>query len=181
MLVRILGQQNVVAVNACLLTLEKILFMKDTNSSKYLAANTVNSQSTFINLISSLLDIIANEFNIFAMRCFYQSLRLGSGGFFLDIMGELAKSVDSVLQNIIKNPSEDQFNFFFFDTIAIMMKKLSESNADQYTQFLATILGTIHSILSTSQTDLIGYAFQIFALELSLSELNSTLHNVLND
>ncbi len=181
MLVGILGQQKVVPVNACLLTLEKILFMKDTNSSKYLAANAVNSESTFINLISSLLNIIAKEFNIFAMRCFYQSLRLSSENFFKPIINHLAESINIVLKNIIQNPSEDQFNFFFFDTVAIMMKKLAESKEfDQYNHFEASIRDTLLSILSNSQHDLMGYAFQILALELSLNDRNLNIHTVIN-
>lgn len=179
MLVTILSNNSNVVVNACLLTLEKILFMKDTNSSKYLAADAVNSESTFISLINSLLSIISKEFNIFAMRCFYQALRLTSDNYFKPIINNLAASINIVLRNIVLNPIEDQFNFYFFDTVSIMMKKLADSkDFDQYNHFEASIRDTLLSILSNSQTDLMGYAFQILALELSLNERNLNIHNV---
>jgi hypothetical protein len=178
MLIRIINNQNVVISNACLLTLEKILFMKDINSCQNLAATAVNTESTFINLVSCLITIISKETNIFAMRCFYKTLTLTSENYFKPIIGSLADSINSVLQGILINPIEDQFNFYFFETVAIMMRKLSSSDIEQFVLFERSIRDTLLQILNNSLSDLMGYALQILALELSISENNLTNHNV---
>ena len=178
MLVRIINNQNLIISNACLLTLEKILFMKDVNSCQNVAAIAVNTETTFINLVSCLLAIISKETNIFAMRCFYKTLTLTSENYFRPIISNLSDSINSVLQGILSNPIEDQFNFFFFETVAIMMRKLSSSDMGQYNQFESSIRETLLKILSNSVNDLMGYALQILALELSINQSNISIHNV---
>jgi hypothetical protein len=92
----------------------------------------------------------------------------------------LAESINAVLKAIVSNPIEDQFNFFFFETVAIMMRKLAKSDMEQYNHFESSIRETLIYILSSSSNDLMGYAFQILALELSLSEANIKTHTVLS-
>jgi hypothetical protein len=178
MLVRIINNQNMIISNACLLTLEKILFMKDVNSYQNVAAVAVNTESTFINLVSCLITIISKETNIFAMRCFYKTLTLTSENYFRPIISNLSDSINSVLQGILSNPIEDQFNFYFFETVAIMMRKLSSSDMGQYNLFESSIRETLLKILSNSVNDLMGYALQILSLELSINQANLNIHNV---
>lgn len=181
MLVQIIQNSDEVISNATLLTLEKILFMRDINSQASLAKDAVNNQQTFGELIGSLVNIVANKINIFAIRCFFRTVFLTSDTYYRDILGHLSESMNNILKLIISNPTEDQFNYFLFETISLILKKLSSNDPQLYCMFEAAIKANLLMIITNNITDLMGYAFQILALELSLSSGNiDTIHIVKN-
>ena len=179
MLINILNGSGKVCQNACLITLEKILLMKDLNTSKFLAKDALSDQNTFNNLTSSLLKLISSDMNIFAMRCFYRSLILTNQEFFKGIMVTLTPTIQSILKNIMANSQQDEFNYFFFEIISLFMRKIAELDVKLVSQFEESIRNDLTTILTSSITDLMGYTFQFFSLYLSLSNDNSEHYNKL--
>jgi len=78
---------------------------------------------------------------------------------------------------VIKNPSEDQFNYYFFETIALIMKKLGNNNAFDALQTLMNglqevlnfIIGNTNSSITNKINDLFSYVFQITSLHIFAS------------
>lgn len=168
MLVGMLNTNNNVMQSATLLTLEKLLFMRDLNGNFSDVKEAINNQETFNNLMGSLVLIVGKEPNIFAIRCFFRTIYLCSETFYKIIMESLISSINEILKLIILNSSQDQYNYFLFETIAILIKRLSISDFELYSHFIKSINSNLIIILQNSITDLTGYVFQIFAQQLSL-------------
>ena len=83
MLIDILNGSDNICQNACLLSLEKILFMNDLKTREPLSKNAINEQNLFNNLISALMRFISNSTNIFAMRCFFRTLSLTNDSLYI--------------------------------------------------------------------------------------------------
>lgn len=170
MLVDILKQSDNVVQTASLLTLEKILFMRDIQTNNALAKNAVNNQETFVDLVDTLVKFSSASINIFAMRCLFRTIYLTSEDYYQFVIENLANSINEILKIVIANPSEDQFNYFLFETIAMLMRKLNRVNVSLYDIFESKIKGNLLYILENFLTDLIGYVIQILSLHLDLKQ-----------
>ena len=124
MLIQIINQSEKVCQNACLITLEKLLLMKDLNTSELLSKNALNNQNTFTNLTNTIIKLISTECNIFAIRCLYRSLILTNPEFFKSIMPSLTTTLHQILRNIMLNSTQDEFNYFFFEICSFVMTKI---------------------------------------------------------
>lgn len=180
MLVDIMKKSDNVTMTACLLTLEKVLFMRDLHTNASLVKDAVNDQNTFIGLISTLVNIVSASINIFAMRCLFRTVFLTSESYYSPIIESLSNSINDILKMIIANPSEDQFNYYLFETISLVYRKLGDVDRALYNHFDGVIKGNLIFIIENSITDLMPYAFQLFALQLSVSiddnPLNDSFH-----
>lgn len=169
LLINILNNSDQVCQNACLLTLEKILYMKNIHTQESLTKQAVNNQNTFSHLISSLVKFITTDTNIFAIRCFYRTIFLTDEQYYNSILESLTKTMNEILKNIIIKSQEDEFNFYFFETCALVIKKISVINTSMVTFFQNALKDNLGSILSNSITDLMGYTFQLFGYYLYVS------------
>lgn len=179
MLIQIINQSEKVCQNACLITLEKLLLMKDLNTSELLSKNALNNQNTFTNLTNTIIKLISTECNIFAIRCLYRSLILTNPEFFKSIMPSLTTTLHQILKNIMLNSTQDEFNYFFFEICSFVMTKISSFDIKMVTQFENTLRSDLTLILSNSITDLMGYVFQFFSLYINLSNDTSEHYNKL--
>ena len=179
MLIDILNGSDNICQNACLLSLEKILFMNDLKTREPLSKNAINEQNLFNNLISALMNFISNSTNIFAMRCFFRTLSLTNDNLYISIYKDLSNTLDQILKNIIKNPEQDEFNFYFFQTCALLIKKtaLQGNNCEIPKYFLSIIQNDLNIILNDAITDLMGYVFQLFAYYIHVSKDNSEFYS----
>lgn len=146
--------------------------MKDLNSNVSLVKSAVNDQTTFVELVGSLVKIASSSLNIFAMRCLFKTIFLTSESYYKHIIESLANSINEILKMIIANPTEDQFNYFLFETIALILKKTSRFEMSLYTFFSKSIRDNLLIPVQNSITDLMSYIFQIFTLELSIIPQN---------
>lgn len=167
MLINILNDNELIIQSACLLTLEKILFMKDMQSNESLVKDAVNQELIFNGLISSLVKIASLSINIFAMRCIYRVISLTSENYYKRIIESLSNSLNEILKLVIANSTEDQFNYYLFETIALVLRKLSTFDIELCLYFQNSIQEKLLYILSNSVSDLMGYVFQILPLELA--------------
>ena len=169
MLINILNTSNNVIQNACLLTLEKILFMKDLNTRENLSKAAVNNQTTFTDIITSLMKFINTDNNIFAMRCFYRTLFLTDNSYYSSMAESIASTMKSIIKNIIINPQQDEYNYYFFETCSLVMNKLANVDMNRVIHFESQLRDELNSILVNTVTDLMGYAFQFFAHYVNIS------------
>jgi hypothetical protein len=163
--------------------------MKNLETRKSSTAEIINNNDIFNNLISSLLNFISKNTNIFAMRCFFRALKLTEDIKLQNLADSINNSMDTILKLIIKNPQSDEFNFYFFETCALIMKKFEIKNSNNNTSDLTLIKNFENSlqndlseILQNSVTDLLGYSFQLFAFYLFLTNDNNNFYqNILNN
>ena len=189
LLIDILNKCGEITQNACLLCLDLIINMKDIHTRQSITVEIINNNDIFNNLISSLLNFICKNTNIFAMRCFFRALKLTEDKKLQSLAESINSSMDSILKLIIQNHQNDEFNYYFFETCALIMKKLVIKNISNDTSDLTLVKNfenalqnDLDSILKNNVTDLLGYAFQLFAFYLFLTNDNNEFYqNILNN
>ena len=188
MLIDILNKCGEVTQNACLLCLDLIINMKDLETRKSSTVEIINNENIFNNLISSLLNFISKNTNIFAMRCFFRALKLTEDQKLQSLAESINSSMDAILKLIIKYPQSDEFNFYYFETCALIMKKFEIKNINNATDlsliknFQNSLQNDLNQILQNNITDILGYVFQLFAYYLFLTNDNNEFYqNILKN
>ena len=188
MLINILNKCGEVTQNACLLCLDLIINMKDLETRKSSTVEIINNENIFNNLISSLLNFISKNTNIFAMRCFFRALKLTEDQKLQSLAESINSSMDAILKLIIKYPQSDEFNFYYFETCALIMKKFEIKNINNATDlsliknFQNSLQNDLNQILQNNITDILGYVFQLFAYYLFLTNDNNEFYqNILKN
>ena len=186
MLIEILNKCEDITQNACLLCLDLIINMRDIETRKSLTEEIINNDDIFNKLISSLLNFISKNTNIFAMRCFFRTLKLTQDKKLQSLADSINASMDAILKLIINNPQNDEFNYYFFETCALIMKKFeiinNNNNSDLILikKFENSLRNDLNSILQNNLTDLLGYTFQLFAFYLfKTNDNNEFYQNIL--
>ena len=186
LLIDILNKCGEITQNACLLCLDLIINMKDLQTHKSTTIEIINNNDIFNNLISSLLNFICKNTNIFAMRCFFRALKLTEDQKLQSLAQSINESMDTILKLIMKNHQSDEFNFYFFETCALIMKKFLIQNANTNTSDLSlvknfqnSLQNDLSSILQDNITDLLGYSFQLFAFYLFLTNDNNNFYQTI--
>ena len=187
MLIEILNNCGEVTQYACLLCLDLILNMRDIKTRQSTTMEIVNNEKIFNKLISSLLNFIIKNTNIFAMRCFFRTIKLTQEQKLQSLAESINTSIDTILQLIIKNPQIDEFNYYFFETCALIMKKFVVNNNNNIDltlvkKFEKSIIKDLNLILQNNITDLLGYTFQLFAYYLFITNDNNNFYqNILTN
>ena len=184
MLIDILNKCNEVTKNACLLCLDLIINMKDLQTRKSSTVEIINNEEIFNKLITSLLNFISKNTNIFAMRCFFRVLKLTQEQKLQSLADSINSSMDNILKLIIKTPQSDEFNYYFFETCALIMQKfeIKNNNNNDLTlirKFENTLRNDLNLILQNNITDLLGYTFQLFAFYLYKTNDNSDFYQII--
>ena len=184
MLIEILKKAKDVIKYACLLCLDLIINMKDLQTRKSSTVEIINNDKIFNELISSLLNFISKNTNIFAMRCFYHALKLTQNQKLQSLADSINTSMDSILKLIINNPQTDEFNYYFFETCALIMKKFEIKNNNNVDltlikRFENSLREDLNSILNKNITDLLGYTFQLFANYLFITNDNNEFYQTI--
>ncbi len=186
MLIEILNNCSEVTQNACLLCLDLIINMKDLDTRKSSTEEIINNDNIFNKLISSLLNFISKNTNIFAMRCFFRSLKLTQDQKLQSLADSINTSMDAILKLIIRSSQNDEFNYYYFETCALIMKKFeikNNNNTSDLTlikKFENTLRSDLNTILMNNITDLLGYTMQLFAFYLyKTNDNNEFYQNIL--
>ena len=161
--------------------------MKDLQTRKSTTYEIINNEQIFNKLISSFLTFISNKTNLFAMRCFFRALKLTEDQKLQSLADSICTSMDTILKLIIKNPQIDEFNYYFFETCSLIMKKFEIKNNNSIDttlikKFENGLREDLNLILQNNVTDLLGYTFQIFAFYLFITNDNNNFYlNILNN
>ena len=176
MLIEILNKCENITQNACLLCLDLIINMKDIHSRQSPTTDIINEDNIFNKLISTLMTFISKNINLFAMRCFYRTLKLTQDQKLQKLADSINSSMDIILKIIITQPQNDEFNYYFFETCALIMKKFTTNTQDitLIKKFEGTLRNDLSEILQKNITDLLAYTFQLFAFYLYKSNDNNS-------
>ena len=176
MLIEILNKCENITQNACLLCLDLIINMKDIHSRQSPTADIINEDNIFNKLISTLITFIGKNINLFAMRCFFRTLKLTQDQKLQKLADSINSSMDTILKIIITQPQNDEFNYYFFETCALIMKKFTTNTQDitLIKKFEGTLRNDLSEILQKNITDLLAYTFQLFAFYLYKSNDNNS-------
>jgi hypothetical protein len=115
------------------------------------------------------------------MRCFFRALKLTEDQKLQSLAESINNSMDTILKLITENHQNDEFNYYFFETCALIMKKFVIKNISNNTSDLTLVKNfenslqeDLDSILKKNITDLLGYSFQLFAFYLFLTNDNNS-------
>lgn len=186
MLVNLLSNFPPAIKTAALLCLDKMLVMKSADRTTYLSKTVVNNQQTFGSLVQAIAPILQSEYDFFAMRCFYRILLLTDYSYYSSICRDLAITMNNILTNIIKKPTEGEFNYYFFETLCLIVNKLAKcQNPNNLKLYESTLANNFNVIMQRNDTDLMAYSVQFSSSYLFKSKDTSDyykglLNNVLN-
>lgn len=179
---KILAMDNPILSPACLLTLEKILYSAD-NDFLLEITGVVNSDQFYINIFGSLMNILGQNKNIFAIKCFLKICLITNIENLVQIWVKLSESVNNLINMVLPDTSEEQFNFFLFEVIALLMKRFSPVNfnfdATIFNSFFESLRANFLLILENNVSDLLGYVFQILTLHLEIVKVDNFVHQSL--
>lgn len=179
---KILEINNPVLSPACLLTLEKILYNSDPEFLPEIT-EVVNSEKFYLNIFGSLMNILGFNKNIFAIKCFLKICLITKLENLIQIQPQLSMSINNLIKLTLPDTSEEQFNFFLFEVIALLMRKFSVIPTDlvYFNNFFDSIKENFLTILDNNITDLLGFVFQILNLHLEICNKDCFIHqNLLN-
>ena len=179
--------KNEVLLNASILTLEKILYMKDSNQQKNVCAEVLKDKEIFNKLMQKLFDILNSKLNVLTIKCLLRAFILCPIEYVVPNLSSIVTLFNYLMKEVIKNPSEDQFNYYFFETIALIMRKLANNNAlDALETFekglhelMNFIISNTNSSITSKINDLFSYVFQIIALQIFLNPNISSTDGVI--
>jgi len=164
--------------DAGFLTLEKLLYLKNTTNSTCINVyeDIIKDSHVFTTLLTYLTDLIFGDLtNHLAMKCFFRLIYLMDLNTLLYILTILMEFNNSIFERLYKNQddsetstlmrnSSEPFAYYFFEAIAIVFNKL-KSHEEAYNCFRDNIIEqTMRIIMKNSNLDEIGYAFQIISL-----------------
>jgi len=176
---KILTLNNPILSPACLLTLEKILYSSD-NDFLLEISGVVNSDDFYVRIFLSLMNILGISKNTFAIKCFLKICMITNTQNLLQIVDNLSVSVNNIINMVLPDTSEEQFNFYLFEVIALLLKKFSPVNFNFdttiFNNFFDSLKANILCILQNNVADLLGYVFQILNLHLEIIKVDNFIH-----
>jgi hypothetical protein len=176
---KILELNNPILSPACLLTLEKILYSSD-NDFLLEISGVINSDEFFLSIFGSLMNILGQSKNIFAIKCFLKICLITNVENLVKITKELSMSVNNLIKMVLPDTSEEQFNFYIFEVIALLMKRFSPVNfnfdSTIFNNFFDSLKGNFEDILNNNVADLLGYVFQILTSNLEIVKADNFIH-----
>ena len=173
-------QNNQILSSACLLTMEKILCNSEDNF-LILLTEIINTDDFYLTIFQSLMSILIENKNIFALKCFFKVCLITKKENLLKIFSQISLSLNNMIKIILQDTSEEQFNVLIFEVIAVVMRKYSEieNNLSYVSNFFDEIKENLLFILSNNIVDLLGYVFQISNLYLDFMKSDNFIHQTM--
>lgn len=164
--------------DAALLTLEKILYMKDVKSTNISVCDEIlKKEELYMNVINCLTEIISKEQDSFAMKCFFRTIFLTDSNVLINKIENFASITNFIVELIVKSTdSKEQYSYYFFEAIAIIMTKLQRRDPNSYKFYTEKIRQSIISMVGGSNIEVMGYGFQLVSFmmyyDVTISDLN---------
>ena len=115
------------------------------------------------------------------MRALYRTVQLAQ-----NMIAPFAQTMGSVLASFLEGAARDEkqsspnYIYILFETTALTMRHLK--GTPEYFQVVEDMLiPPLNLIISTNVTDMIGYAFQIYALFVANSVAMSSNYRIISD
>ena len=160
--------------------MEKILCNSEANFLNILT-EIINTDDFYLTIFQSLVNILCENKNIFAIKCFYKVCLITKGENLIKIFSQISLSLNNMIKVILQDTSEEQFNVLIFEVISVLMKKYAEmeNNMMYLTNFFEGIKENLLLILSNNIVDLLGYVFQVSNLYLEFMKTDNFIHQTM--
>lgn len=167
--------------DAGLLTLEKILYMKNIKDSSISVCEPyLKNEELYSQIINCLTSIISKESDSFAMKCFFRTVYLTDSNVLVAMMDNFASIINHIILMISKNTeSKEQYSYYFFEATAIIIMKLFKKDPAAYKYFASQINGSIINVISSPNQEVMGYGFQLVAFMMYFDQTISEFHIVI--
>jgi hypothetical protein len=128
-------------------------------------------------LVNCLTTIISKESDSFAMKCFFRTVFLTDSTILLGKLDNFVAIINHIVEKISKNTeSKEQYSYYFFEAIAIILTKIYKKDLECYKYFTSQINSSIVKVISSPNQEVMGYGFQLVSFMMyfdqSVSEFN---------
>ncbi|XP_030384597.1 exportin-2 [Scaptodrosophila lebanonensis] len=174
-LIRHLSAESIVVHSYAACSLEKILFMRDSNQTLIFGAQVLAPHSNA--LISGLFATLAipgsaeNEYVMKAIMRSFHSLE----GAAMPFMGVALPRLTEILTLVAKNPSRPHFNHYLFETLSLSIKIVCQAEASAVGSFEEALFPVFQGILQQDIVEFMPYVFQMLSLLLEVREGSGTI------
>ena len=167
LLINHLASDVVVVHTLAAYTIERILWMKETDSSgvqreKLSRADIQPFLQTLFGNLFNILDNIALNENEYVMKCIMRSLDRASTDI-IPVTGVLFEKLSNALERVCRNPRNPGFNHNLFESIALLVKNCCSADPSTCSQLEALLFPPFQSILQLEVAEFCPYVFQILA------------------
>ena len=175
---------NRVLSGAGLLTLEKLLYMKSPKDSvTSLCEDLLKDEELYMKLISCLTSLVSSEnLDPFAMKCFFRTVFLTDSDRLISVLDKFIGVIDSIITMILRITKEgkEQYSYYFFEALAIIMLKLFKRDPNAYKYFSDKINSLVIKVVTSQAQEEMGYGFQLagfmFYLDSNISDFNMVIY-----
>ena len=172
-LISLISKNDNVYTFGALLSLEKILMMKNPkNFKEYKITNELNSNNLLLKILNGIHPEMV-KYNEQAMKCFFKSISLATDDNLKSIMQGLQNTLLEVYKILLVLKSENynaEFNYQLFESTAFLLRKFYIYDHGAYKIFREEINVILSSCFTNNLTDLWNYVFQIYSCELCIDK-----------
>jgi hypothetical protein len=157
MVIKICSESSQKVLNdAGLLTLEKILYMKDIKeTNKSTCEELFKKEDLYMNVLKCLTDIIVKNQDGYAMKCFFRTIFLTDQNILLKNIKSFASITNHIIGYISEaKDSKEQYSYYFFEAIAIILTKLFKKDTNAYKYFANSIQNKLISLITSSNIEI---------------------------
>lgn len=132
-------------------------------------------------LLQGLCELLQSSKNLYAVRSLYRTVQLAQ-----DNLVGFAQTLGQVLAGFIDSAARDEaqsspnYIYILFETSALLLRHL-KGEPEVFMQVEQFLAAALNYIMEKNVTDMIGYAFQIYALFVANSAAISPNYKVLTD
>lgn len=144
--------------------IDKFLTKQDKVTRKPVINKDNIGEGTVTQLLQNLCALLSEQKNLYAMRALYRVIQISQ-----EKIQAFSETLGQVLQKFIQDAANDEddqspnYIYLLFETAALSLK-YTGSNEASMAQLRTALLPSLIFIIENNKTELMGYAFQIFAL-----------------
>lgn len=144
--------------------IDKFLTKQDKVTKKPVVNKQNIDDATVTQLLQNLCTLLSEQKNLYAMRALYRVIQISQ-----EKVQAFSETLGQVLSKFISDAAKDEedqspnYIYLLFETAALSLK-YTGSNEASLAQLRNALLPALLFIIEHNKTELMGYAFQIFAL-----------------
>lgn len=154
-----------------LICIQKFLYMRNLSNLKEYPFKEILNNFSILNELFNVISAYSSNINQIAIKCLYKIYDLIDSSVFLTINDSIISINKTIIYKLITSSIQNlkpEFNFYFFESICLLLKKYIQTNINSYLSIRNIINDELHGFLNNwnEATEFQGYIFQIYSLEL---------------
>ncbi|XP_068140757.1 exportin-2 [Drosophila tropicalis] len=173
-LIRHLPAESIVVHSYAACALEKILTMRDAASNVMFGPQILSQHSNeLVSGLFSTLSLSGSNENEYVMKAIMRSFHTLQGAA-MPYMGVALPRLTEILTQVAKNPSRPNFNHYLFETLAISIKIVCQTDASAVSSFEEALFPVFQGILQQDIVEFVPYVFQLLSVLLEVRETSGS-------